>query len=358
MPNKSIVNLNINKDDSNINDYLSIWEFYNKRPNKVTLHKSFKIEFEKEIEKYIQDKNLFSEIIPTGDEDIVNDKILTKVNFEDHTFFISYVVVDRNYESAEINDVTIFYSDESHYESVKKLISILELNLITFTELEEEHNLKSIGIKESSQLTSESLILNTDLDNIELYYSSKTFKNIKKSLKKFKKNINGLYIFYGERGTGKTSLINYLSNVLNRMIIFIPNNMIEHTINNAEFRNFLKKYNNSIIILDDCEMLFNDYFTKSNLVVNNLLQLVDGVFANELNLTFISLFNVESIDEIDQNLCECNNLVDILEFEYLSEEESNELANHLGDKIKYKNKTKLNDIIKKRGSVNNKKIGF
>jgi Cdc6-like AAA superfamily ATPase len=173
-----------------------------------------------------------------------------------------------------------------------------------------------------------------------------------------KKNTKGLFIFYGERGTGKTSVINYLANNLNRTVIFVPNSMIEHTINNSDFRKFLNKYHNPIVILDDCEMIFNDYFNRTNLSAYNLLQLSEGIFLDNINATFITIFNVDDISEIDQNFIDCNNLIDIVEFEYLSSDESNELSAHLSDKTKYKNKNKLNDIIKKRKVLNNKKIGF
>ena len=42
----------------------------------------------------------------------------------------------------------------------------------------------------------------------------------------------------------------------------------------------------------------------------------------------------------------------------LSNEEANELAKHLGSNKKYKNKTRVIDIIKKRSSNEAIKIGF
>ena len=134
--------------------------------------------------------------------------------------------------------------------------------------------------------------------------------------------------------------------------------MIEHTINNPDFRKFLKRYSKPIIVIDDCEMIFNDYLTKSNMVVNNLLQLSDGFLSETIDVTFIAIFNVEDENEIDRNLIECNNLIDIIDFEFLNSDEANELSIHLGEKAKYKNKTKLVDIIKKNTLQNNKKIGF
>jgi putative ribosome biogenesis GTPase RsgA len=59
---------------------------------------------------------------------------------------------------------------------------------------------------------------------------------------KIKKSEKGLSVLWGERGTGKTSIINYLADKLDRIVIFIPNNLIEHTINNPDF--MTKHYKN------------------------------------------------------------------------------------------------------------------
>jgi hypothetical protein len=354
---KSLINLNINKDDSDINDYIYIWDYYKKRPNKVAIHKSYTLDLEKEIAELSSENVKFTEVIPSESEDIVNDRILSKLEINEITIFISYIVIDRRFQSPEISSLTIFYKDENDESSIDELVENFEKYSIQ--EIEEvEYNLYTTSISSSSTLIAEPISPITDLDNIDLYYSSKTFKNIKKSIKSLKKNTKGLLIFYGERGTGKTSVINYLANSLNRSVIFVPNNMIEHTINNSDFRKFLHKYHNPIVILDDCEMIFNDYFNRTNLSAYNLLQLTDGIFLDSSNATFITIFNVDDVSEIDQNLCECNNLIDIIEFDYLSEEESNELSTHLSHKAKFKTKAKLNDIIKKRKDTDNKKIGF
>lgn len=354
---KSKINLNIDKDDSDINDYIIIWDHFKKRPNKITLHKSYQLDLEKIINSFEIDRVTFSEIIPSESEDIVNDRILSHVEIEEIDIFISYVVIDRNFDSPEITSVSIYYKNSGDLELINNLIADFEKYSINMIE-EVENNLYTTSISSSSTLITEPLNPITDLDNIDLYYSSKTFKSIKKTIKILKKNTKGLFILYGERGTGKTSLINYLASNLKRSVIFVPNNMIEHTINNSDFRKFLNKYHNPVVILDDCEMVFNDYFNRTNLSAYNLLQLSEGIFLDNINATFITIFNVDDVTEIDQNFIDCNNLIDIVEFDYLSSDESNDLAQHLSDKTKYKNKTKLNDIIKKRKVLNNKKIGF
>ena len=41
MKNKISLNLNINKDDSSINDFLYCWNVFDSRPNKILLHDSY-----------------------------------------------------------------------------------------------------------------------------------------------------------------------------------------------------------------------------------------------------------------------------------------------------------------------------
>jgi hypothetical protein len=71
---------------------------------------------------------------------------------------------------------------------------------------------------------------------------------------------------------------------------------LEHTINNPEFRNFLKKYDNPVIILDDCESTLIDLFGKTNNSTFNIIQLIDGLSSDSLKLSVICIFN-EKIEE-------------------------------------------------------------
>jgi AAA+ ATPase superfamily predicted ATPase len=183
-------------------------------------------------------------------------------------------------------------------------------------------------------------------------------KGLDKVIKSIKKSNKGLTILYGERGTGKTSTINYITTKLESIVIFIPNNMVENTINNPEFRKFLKKHSKPVIVIDDCEMFFNEAFAKSNIFVNNLLQMVDGFLSDSMEVNVITIFNVEDEDEIDHSLIDCNNLTDIVKFDCLTEDESNDLSKHLNQDKKYKNKNRLVDIIKKRKNKASKEIGF
>jgi len=349
---KNNLKININKDDSGLNDFLYLWDIFKTRPNKVLIHGTFDFKETESFFDQYEKVNKFTEIICLEIDDIINDKVLLKST---ESIYISYIAVDKLTESAVISDITIYYSSSEDADEVNEIIkSLSEYQVID--DSEDGHNLNVVSLSNNSIELEEIKYDDIDIDNIEEYYSKQTFKDLSKWLKKSKKQQSGLSILYGKRGTGKSSAIKYLATKLDRNLIFVPNNLVDLTINSSDFSKFLRKHENPILILDDCEMIFNEFFTKSNIIVNNLMQLVDGLLSNKLSI--ITIFNVEDKSEIDHNLIECNNLIDIIEFTDLSNSEANQLSELLGYKQKHKNDIRLLDLIKNNKSDNKKRLGF
>ena len=349
---KNNLKININKDDSGLNDFLYLWDIFKTRPNKVLIHGTFDFKETESFFDQYEKVNKFTEIICLEIDDIINDKLLLKST---ESIYISYIAVDKLTESAVISDITIYYSSSEDADEVNEIIkSLSEYQVID--DSEDGHNLNVVSLSNNSIELEEIKYDDIDIDNIEEYYSKQTFKDLSKWLKKSKKQQSGLSILYGKRGTGKSSAIKYLATKLDRNLIFVPNNLVDLTINSSDFSKFLRKHENPILILDDCEMIFNEFFTKSNIIVNNLMQLVDGLLSNKLSI--ITIFNVEDKSEIDHNLIECNNLIDIIEFTDLSNSEANQLSELLGYKQKHKNDIRLLDLIKNTKSDNKKRLGF
>lgn len=349
---RSSLNLNITKDDYNLNDFIYCWDKFGSRPNRIVIHNTYSTKlFNKVMSAHILDKNIFTEVIPDSEEVIINDKMLAKI--EDRCY-LSYVVADRNMDNSFIDSITFYY--EGTYEGIQNIIEELNDCVLDYCE-DDSNKLNTIGLSING-LEIEPINLKEDSDNIDLFYSTRTFKRVEKAIKGIKKADKGLTILYGERGMGKTSIINYMASKLDRIVIFVPSNMIEHTINNPEFRKFIKKYEKPILVLDDCEIFLGDAYIKSTPFVNNVLQMVDGFLSDTMNVNIVAILNVEDEDEIDHSLLECNNLIEVVEFEPLLEEEANDLAKHLGSNKKYKNKSKVVDIIKKRNNSEEVGIGF
>ena len=350
---KSGVNLNIDKDDYHLNDYLVCWEKFGHRPNKILIHNTYSGKlFDEVITKYVIEKNVFTEVIPDTEELIINDKLFIKL---DEGCYISYIVADRLSESSFIDSISFYYANG--YEKVQDFIDELNDCVLDYEE-DNSNKLNTIGLSLNGLEIEPISLHNIDLDNVDNYYNTETFRRVEKAVKQIKKADKGLTVFYGERGSGKTSIINYISSKLDRIVIFIPNNMIDHTINNPEFRKFIKKYDKPVLVLDDCEIAFTENYGRSNMFTSNLLQMVDGFLSDSINCNIVTIFNIDDEEEIDPSLLECNNLIDVIEFEMLSDEESNLLAKHIQSNKKYKNKTKLIDIIKKRSNKQGFEIGF
>lgn len=353
--NNPIINLNINKDEPHLNDFLYSWSSFGSRPNKITLYNTYSTsEFNKLISEMVVERNVFTEVIPSDESFVINDKMFVKI---DDGLYLSYIIIDRNHENSSINEITFLYKDyDNDYKKIQIIIEKLNDCLVDFCE-EVGNNVNTISISQNG-LEIEPLDISIDLENIDLYYSDKTIKSIDKLAKSIRKSDKGLSILYGERGNGKTSMINYIASKLDRVVIFIPNNMIDNTINNPEFRKFLKKQNKPIIVIDDCEVIFNEAFSKSNMFVNNLIQLVDGFLSDSIETNVIALFNVEEEDEIDHSLLECNTLIDIIEFDKLSCDKATELSKYIGHDKSYKIKSKVSDVVRKKKTKDIVDIGF
>jgi len=198
-----------------------------------------------------------------------------------------------------------------------------------------------------------------DQKNIDNYYNDDTLKQVRKICKSFKKFPKGLSLIYGERGTGKTSLIKYLSKKVNKNFIFVPCSFFETIVSSPEFRNFLNRNKDSIIILDDSDIYFSELYSKSNIFTNSILQLVDGLDSDDYNLHIISILNVKEVDQIDHILLECNNLIDVINVNGLEKIKIKDLCNHLKIKNKFSEPTNLRNILKKRDNfIDTKDIGF
>lgn len=350
---KMNLNINVSKDDSQINDFLEIWRIFDARPNKVTIHKEYKDDILTQFEEF-ESINKFSEVLSHFLGDILNEKVLRKVS---ETIYISYVVVDKLSENCYVSDLIIYYKSQDDLDKVDELLKETTNFQDCEVEEQESNNLYSVGFDTSGLYLDTLDLKSLYLENTEELYSKKTWKDINKFAKKIKKKTTGLSIFYGDRGTGKSSIIKYLSEQLENDFIFISNSVLDVTINSSEFRKFLEKYNNPVIILDDCEMIFNEFFTKSNMISNNLIQLVDGLIRMQ-NLNIITIFNFEDKSEIDHNLTECNNLLDIIEFTYLTKDESNQLSESLKYKSKNKEEKRLIDVLNNKKPDKTNRLGF
>lgn len=345
---KNKINLNIDKEDASSNDYLYCWSEFGERPNRLSLYDNY------DPESFIGILSEFSytscsvttDVIPTGDDYLVNERSLYKLNDD---VFVSFSQFDKLTDSKVISNVCFFYTANVG-DLLEKLLQKFEGAVVDYLDESSSERFNTIFLGQNSVEIESIVLLPTDYDNIDLYYNEGVLKSAKKIIKSIKKENKGLSVIFGQRGTGKTNLINYIVSNVDKIVIFIPSTMIDHTINNPDFIGLIKRYQNSIIVIDDCDTLFTDIYRKSTLFVNNLLQLIDGYQSDIFNLNVILSLNIEESDLYDKTILNCNHLLGTINVDSLSVAKIKDLCEHLGYKQKSNSPMRLSDVINKNWS--------
>lgn len=387
------MSLVIDKDDSINNDFLYAWNAFDKRPNEVIIHNSYLTEdLEKILDDYIVYENVLTDITATEEPLMISEKMFLRLsspsdlkeenkkrglwkkrknddelteNAQNDVYknnvFCSYFVSDRNREDSYITDIEFFYKEKEDLDFINEVIDKLNNALITFDNTNVS-KLSSITINTQGEFELEYIDSNMDnIDIIQNYYSKNTYTNIICMIKNIKNNNRGLSILYGDKGLGKSSMIKYLSNNLDRIVIYIPLNMVDKTFNNSEFKKFIKRFVKPIVVIDDCEKL-NDCFITSNLIINNILQMVDGFLSSTFNINVIMIYNTNSISNIDSELKNSNGLINFVPFGRLSIKEAKLLCEKINKNLTITKEMPLIDIIKPNRHIDceeiDKQFGF
>jgi len=151
-------------------------------------------------------------------------------------------------------------------------------------------------------------------------------KLVLKSLKK--KNQSGIILFHGNPGTGKSTYIRYLINLLNKKIIFLPP-LLAASLESPGMTRLLTENKNSIFIIEDAEQLIKSREVTADSKISMLLNLTDGILGESLSTTFICTFNTE-LKNIDEALLRKGRLIASYKFEELAFEKLLKLKEHLG----------------------------
>lgn len=174
--------------------------------------------------------------------------------------------------------------------------------------------------------------------DLELNYGKKFVEIHEEIISSLSNKLSGLYLFYGDPGTGKSSYIKYLLNsVTNRKIVYVPINLIDSLIS-PDFLPLLISNRNLILVIEDAEkaLLSREENTGNSSIVSAILNLTDSFIGNALNVSIIATFNTKK-DNIDKALLrkgrlklshefkkleisEAQKLIDSLNFEYVVKE--------------------------------------
>lgn len=167
----------------------------------------------------------------------------------------------------------------------------------------------------------------------------------------------GLVLFYGEPGTGKSTVLKHLiSKYPDKDFIFIDDQLLMNASPEKLLTYFLESQN-TVFILEDCEKALTSRDKGYNPVMSTLLNLTDGIIADVLGIKLICTFNT-NLNNIDKALLRKGRLSMKYEFKKLAKEKVSKILDYEVDKDMtladiYYNKEE-NDFSKKSAN----KIGF
>ena len=164
-----------------------------------------------------------------------------------------------------------------------------------------------------------------------------------------------LLLFYGEPGTGKSTIIRKLIGEVDRRFIFMDPSIVS-TISNVQFISFLSDIKGSVIVLEDCEKLLKSREDGFNATIGTVLNLTDGIVGDSFGVKFICTFN-SKIDDVDKALLRKGRLSLKYEFGKLSIDKVKKIYPDAKDDMTLADAyfaAEENDFSKK----NEKRIGF
>jgi hypothetical protein len=171
-------------------------------------------------------------------------------------------------------------------------------------------------------------------------------------------NKTGLYLFYGEAGTGKSSAIRHLISQIDRPVVYLPPQMI-NSLSTPEFTDLLTTtLKGSILVIEDAEKALmkretEDGFFNSELV-SSILNLTDGLYADIAQTSIIATYNCDR-NMVDTALLRKGRLRSEYNFKKLSIERTQKLMDNLGHEINIDEPMSLADIYNYQKQYTNKK---
>jgi hypothetical protein len=292
------------------------------------------------------------EVIP-----VKNDKIEgMKIIYEAKDPFKNYIIVLSYSEKQEEGIVQIHYScDRTSLDEVVDKIKVFS----------NESANKKVGLilRDDFGLTLKKFDVSPGDMSVEENYCD-DFKDISdKIVDTLNTDDNtGLVLLHGKPGSGKTTYIRHLSTLLDKDIMFVPNNMAD-ILTSPEFIPFIMKFPNSIIIIEDAEKVIRSRESGgNNEATSNILNMSDGILGECLKTQIIATFNIDR-ENIDKALLRKGRLIAEYEFNELDVDKSNKLLKKLNIDFTTKEPMLLTDIYNYEDNIginDNKKqkIGF
>jgi len=272
-----------------------------------------------------------------------------------------WVHVSREWENDDSSYVWILFSAEADIATVNKLVGFIKKHLAINRESNVNNTIKLLNFDINKGYYLKDHPVKTKIRSLNAYYNS-TIEPFHKSMANFvrQKNHNGVALLTGNFGTGKTTYLRFLINKEPaNYILFSPEGLVDITA--PALLAFLLENKNSIIIVEDCEILVSSRGQGLySMAISNLLNLSDGLMGDALHFRVICTFNLP-FKSIDSAMIRKGRLAVHYEFGLLDKEKAEFLATKHRLKIKVNGPMSLAELFNpERGMENTgkRKVGF
>jgi hypothetical protein len=307
-----------------------------------------------------------------------NDRLARyTLTFKDNPAYILHAmqIQEVDAENYEVPAFIDSYHDERHYVYISQMVLLhpnensskrdeygLEENLREYMEkctierIPDKPEIYMVEVDSKGQFSLQSHNVKEDfeIDDLDIQYGYGFEKFHDELMKRFTNESQGLVLFHGIPGTGKTYYIRHLLKEMseaNKIVIYMPPNMVDYLVDPG-FMTFLQQTvsehsadgNFCVLLIEDAEPLLASRNAETRIQgVTNLLNMTDGLLNDMLKLQIICTFNVE-LRQLDAALLRPGRLIARKEFKALGEIEANLLGQSLGIKHNFTAPATLSEI--------------
>ena len=275
-----------NSSGSYVNCYRMFLGYYNVMPNFKSINNIdidlFKNWFEKEYKSQIIKQHHAQDF----------DSHKKELKFMDHFYFLEQGIM----LNIECRNIHLLYTTTQE-ASIKVLFDECK----KFIKIPKKTTDISLIITQNGGLFTKEVRIKKPKIDFNIHYNE-DFLSIHKTIVRQlnKKDTNGLYLFHGQPGTGKSTYIKYLIHQLRKKVIFISPKMAGE-LDNLSMTPFLLDNRNSVLVIEDAEELITSREEVRNSNLSMLLNLTDGLLGESLGIQIIATLNTD-VKNIDKAL--------------------------------------------------------